>query len=419
MANSYNALSFRNFRLFWVGQFVSLIGTWMQNTVQPYLAYQLTNQPFYLGLIGFSASIPGLFITLPAGVYVEHMNKRIVVIIMQAVMMLQAFYLGYLTLAHLVTIWHIIILSFILGAASSIEITARQAMIAELISKNALPNAIALNSAIFNGARVIGPMLTAPFLLLLQNNGIGWAFIANGISYLFVLVSLLLIDSKPVLVPKLAQSSWMTDFKEGWTFIRATPIIAILIMVVTIPSFFGFPYNNQIPVFATNVFKALHDTEATVASRNSLLITAIGAGALVAAIGLAFYSSMRRKGLLLTIGQLIFAVSLIAFSYTSSLSMGVFLLVMAGWGTVTQLALTNTLIQLAVPDSLRGRVISVYFWAQTGVAPFGSLFIGFLAQVASAQVAVRVGGIVCLLGYLAVAIFKPVIWRNVREELTS
>jgi MFS family permease len=415
MTNSYQALSYRNFRLFWTGQFVSLIGTWMQNTVQPYLAYRLTNQPFYLGLIGFSSAIPALFITLPAGVYLERMNKRHVVIALQAVMMVQAIYLGILTLTGTVTIWHILALSFVLGLASAVEVSARQAMIAELIHKNALPNAIALNSAIFNAARVIGPSLTAPFLLLLHDNGIGWAFIANGISYLFVLISLVMMDNKPIISAKKEHFSWRAEFSEGIAFIRATPVVALLILVVTLPSFFGFPFSQQIPVFATDVFKTLQDTAASVASRNSLFITAVGAGALIAAVTLAVYSTLHRKGLWLTIGQITFAIAIIGFSLTTNLTVGVFLLVVAGWGTVTQLALTNTLIQLSVPDELRGRVISTYFWAQQGVAPFGSLFIGFLAQQAGAPAAVRIGGIVCLVGYLAVAFFKPTIRKVVVE----
>ncbi len=415
MSNSPNALSYHDFRIFWTGQFVSLIGTWMQNTVQPYLAYRLTNQPFYLGLIGFSGAIPALFITLPAGVYLERLNKRNVVIVMQGVMMLQAFFLAYLTLTGRVAIWHILFLSFILGLASAVEVSARQAMIAELVSKNAIPNAIALNSAIFNTARVIGPSLTAPFLLFFQDQGIGWAFFANGISYLFVLVSLLMIGSKPGILAKRPNFSLFSDLRDGIKYIRATPVVALLILVVTLPAFFGFPYSQQIPVFATDVFKTISDTSAAVASRNSLMITAVGVGALIAAIMLVFYSTLRHKGLLLTIGQITFAISLIGFSLTTSLPVGLLLLVLSGWGTVTQLALTNTLIQLAVPDALRGRVISTYFWAQQGIAPFGSLFIGFLAQQAGAPLALRVGGIICLVGYVAVALLNPIIRKTVVE----
>ena len=168
----------------------------MQNTVLPLLAYHLTSQPIYLGIIGFASAVPGLLFTLPAGVLVEKTDKRKVVIYMQGVMMLQAFAMAYLTFSGLVTIWYIVGLSFVLGAASAFELTARQAMLADIVGSKAIPSAIALNSSIFNGARVLGPSLTAPFLLLLHDQAIGWAFFANGVSYLFVLVSLLFMKTR-------------------------------------------------------------------------------------------------------------------------------------------------------------------------------------------------------------------------------
>lgn len=412
MANEFNALSYRDFRLFWSGQFVSLIGTWMQNTVQPLIAYMLTNQPFYLGLIGFAASLPGLLFTLPAGVLVEKMDKRRVVIAMQAVMMAQAFTLAYLTFSNQLTIWHILGLTILLGAASSFELTARQAMLVDMVGKKAIPNAIALNSAIFNGARVIGPTLTAPFLLLLHDQGFGWAFLANGISYLFVIFSLLFIRSKPrVVEPEAPRRSLVADFMDGQKFIRATPVVFMLILIVTIPSFFGFPFGQQMPVFASDILRGAQDTSTDVAARNSLLITAQGLGALIAAGMLALFSQIRRKGLALVVGQIAFALALIGFSFSRQAGLAAGLLVVVGWGTVTQLALTNTLIQLAVPDELRGRVISTYFWAQSAVAPFGSLAIGFLAQQLGAPVAVRIGGVICLLGYVVAHMLKPTV-RN-------
>jgi MFS family permease len=411
MANEYNALSYRDFRLFWSGQFVSLIGTWMQNTVLPLIAYRLTNQPIDLGLIGFAGSIPGLLFMLPAGVFIEKRDKRKIVIIMQVVMMLQAFVLAFLTFTDRLSILYIVLLTVIMGIASSVELTARQAMLVEMVGKKAIPNAIALNSAIFNGARVIGPTLTTPFLLLLHDQGFGWAFMANGISYLFVIVSLVLIKTKSKIEMDGAQRSLLAEFMEGPKFIKATPVVFWLILIVTIPSFFGFPFGQQMPVFASDVLKGLKDTSTDVATRNSLLITAQGFGALIAALMLALFSRIRRKGLALMIGQIAFAVALIGFSFALNSTFAAVLLIVVGWGTVTQLALTNTLIQLAVPDQLRGRVISTYFWAQTAMAPFGSLFIGYLAQQFSAPIAVRVGGIVCLAGYLAVHLFRPTI-RN-------
>ncbi len=189
----FPALASRDFFIFWVGQFISLIGTWMQNTTQPYLAYRITGSSFDLGLIAFSATLPTLILALPGGVLIERMDKRKIVIVMQVIEMVQAFFLAFLALTGRIQIWHLIWLSFVLGAASAIEITARQAMLIELVGKPALPNAIALQSTIFNLARVIGPSLTAIVLVLIKNQGEGWAFFANGVSFLFVIVGLFFV----------------------------------------------------------------------------------------------------------------------------------------------------------------------------------------------------------------------------------
>lgn len=399
--------------MFWSGQFVSLIGTWMQNTIQPLLAYQLTSQPIYLGLIGFATSLPGLLFTLPAGVLVEKIDKRKFVIFLQVVMMLQAFSMAYLTLSGLINIWMIIGLSFLLGLASAFEITARQSMVVELVSKKAIPSAIALNSGIFNTARVLGPSLTAPFLLLFQDQGIGWAFFANGVSYLFVILSLLWMESTPRKKIEGTRPNLFADFMVGQKYIRSSQVLFLLILIVTIPSFFGFPFGQLIPVFASDVLRGVQDSVATVNARNSLLMTAQGVGALLAAILLAIFTSIRRKGRLLVIGQVTFAAALVLFSFTNDTTIACLLLVFIGWGTITQLALTNTLIQLSVPDELRGRVISTYFWAQSAAAPFGSLLIGYLAENFNAPFAVRIGGIVCLVGYLSINFIKPAVRKSV------
>ena len=407
ISSRFPALGFRNFRLFWIGQFISLVGTWMQTTVQPYLAYQLTSEPIYLGLIGFASSLPALLIMLPSGVYIEKMDKRKVVIVMQAIMMVQALILGFLTLIGVVTIWDIVGLAFVLGIANAIEITARQAMIIELVNKETMPNAIALNSSIFNLARVVGPAFSAPFLLIFQGRGEGWAFVANGISYLFVIGGLLLINSKSKIDLASPKPNLVADFVAGQRYIRSASTLGLLIIMVTIPSFFGFPFSQQMPVFASTVLKSVGDTQSVLATRNSLMVASQGAGALIAALSLAAFSNIRHKGLALTIGQIVFAVALVGFSLAHSLTVAIFCLVLIGWGTVTHLAMTNTLIQLTIPDDFRGRVMSTYFWAQSGVAPFGSLFIGWLAQNWGASFAVTIGGSICLGGYLIIHLLRP------------
>ena len=406
--NRFPALASRDFTIFWIGQFISLIGTWMQNVTQPYLAYRISNQPFYLGLIGFSSSLPALLFMLPGGVIVEHMDKRSVVIAMQAVMMVQAFMLAFLALTGQITIWHIVVLSFVLGLANSVEITARQSMLIELAGKDALPNAIALQSTIFNAARVLGPALAGPLLVILQGSGEGWAFFANGVSYLFVIASLFLVHPKKEYSSNTGvRTSPVNEFREGQRYIRGSALIALLIFTAAVPGFAGFPAIQQVPAFARDIFHQVSDTEAIIAARNSAMITAQGVGALIAAVTIAVFSMMKHKGRLLTAGQFVFAMALIGLALTRSLEASLPLMLLIGWGTVTQLASTNTLIQLLVPNNLRGRVISTYLWAQNGVAPFGSLLIGWMAQTYGVSFAVLVGGGVCLGVAVVVHLFTP------------
>jgi MFS family permease len=354
---------------------------------------------------------------LPAGVYVERHDKRSIVILMQTLLMLQAFALAFLAITGRITIWQIVLLSFIAGLANSIEITARQAMIIELVEdRTIIPNAIALNSTIFNTARVIGPMLAAPFMLLLQDKGEGWAFFANGVSFMFVIVGLLFVNTRSVIPLREEGRSLFAEFMEGQRFVRKTPVVAMLILMVTVMAFFGFPYTQQLPVFARDVLRELGDTAAAVATRNSLLITAQGIGAFIAAISLALFSNVKRKGFFLSIGQITVAGGLIALSFTRRIGTAMPIMALLGWGTVTQLALTNTLIQLAAPNELRGRVISTYFWAMQGAAPFGSLLVGWMAQSWGAPLAVAIGGGVCLLTAMTIHSTQPVIRQATGSE---
>jgi MFS family permease len=406
----FPALSHRDFLIFWVGQFLSLIGTWMQSTIQPYLAYKLTGQPIYLGLIGFAGSLPALLLMLPGGVLVERVDKRKAVIVLQAIMMAQAFVMAWLTLTGRITIWHIILLSLLLGVAGAFETTARQSMLVDLVDKEALPNAIALNSTIFNLARVVGPSLTAPFLILLKTSGEGWAFFANGVSYLFVIIGLLFIARRSQARVTPPGSSFLEDFKDGQRYIFSTPGVAILILMVMVPSFVAWPALQQIPVFARDILKtAAVESDALVATRNSLLVTGQGVGALIAALVLALFSSIHNKGRLMMVGQYIFCIGMLGLGFSHSMVLSFISLVLIGWGTVTHLAITNTLIQLSVPDELRGRVVGTYFWALSGTAPFGSLLMGWLAQTQGAPFAVLAGSGLTLLAYLGFHTFRPAI----------
>jgi MFS family permease len=406
----FPALASRDFILFLVGQFISVIGTWMQNTAQPYLAYRISGRPLDLGLIGFAATLPTLLLALPAGVLVERWDKRRTVIIFQSIMSLQAFGLAALTFTGQIQIWHIGALALIFGTASAVEITARQAMLIELAGREALPSAIALQTTAFNVGRVIGPLIAA--WLLTSTGTEGSVFLANGVSFLFVIAGLLVAQTRYKIPHEVeARKSLGLEFREGLAYIRRNSVVAAIILMAALIGFFGFPLVQQIPALARDVLRTTSDTEALVAARTSHLYAAQGAGALAAALLAAYMSSSRNKGFMVMLGQVAFIFPLIALGYVPNLNISFLLLIFVGWGTVTQLVSMNTLIQVSVPNGLRGRVFSVYLWALQGVAPFGSLLIGWLAQNWGVPFAALIGGLVSLVSIGALHLVSPGVRR--------
>lgn len=410
MTRRFPALTSRDFTIFLVGQFLSVIGTWMQNTAQPYLAYRISGRPLDLGLIGFASTLPTLLLALPAGVLVERWDKRKTVIVFQSIMSLQALGLAALTFTGRIQIWHISLLALIFGIASAVEITARQAMLIELSGREALPSAISLQSMVFNVGRVIGP-LTASWLLTSTGTE-GSVFLANGVSYLFVIAGLFIIQTR-YKVPREpgVEKSLGMEFSEGLAYIRQNTLVATIILMAALVGFFGFPLLQQVPALARDVLKTASDAEAIVAARTSNLYAAQGVGALIAALLAAYTSSSRNKGLMVALGQIAFIIPLIALGYVRNLNVSLILLMMIGWGTVTQLVSMNTLIQVSVPNGLRGRVFSVYLWALQGVAPFGSLLIGWLAQNWGVPLAALTGGLVSLVSIGALHLLSPGVRR--------
>jgi MFS family permease len=406
----FPALASRDYVIFLVGQFISVIGTWMQNTAQPYLAYRITGRPLDLGFIGFASTLPTLLLALPAGVLVERWDKRRTVIIFQSIMSLQAFGLAALTFTGQIQIWHIAVLALIFGTASAVEITARQAMLIELAGREALPSAIALQTTAFNVGRVIGP-LTASWLLTSTGTE-GSVFVTNGLSFLFVIAGLIVAQTRYKIPRELdARKSLGLEFREGLVYIRRNTLVASIILMSALVGFFGFPLVQQIPALARDVLRTAIDTESVVAARTSLLYAAQGAGALTAAILAAYTSSSRNKGVMVVLGQIAFIIPLIALGYVQNLSVSLILLVLIGWGTVSQLVSMNTLIQVSVPNGLRGRVFSVYLWALQGVAPFGSLLIGWLAQNWGVPIAALTGGLVSLVSIGVLHLANPGVHR--------
>ncbi|HNF93794.1 MAG TPA: MFS transporter [Anaerolineales bacterium] len=392
----FPALASRDYVLFVVGQFISVIGTWMQATALPYLAYRISGRPLDLGLIGFSNTLPTLLFALPAGVLVEHLDKRKAVILLQAVMSVQAFGLTYLAFTGQLEIWHILVLAFIYGSAVSVEVTARQAMLIELAGKEALPSAIALQTTAFNLGRVIGPLLAAWLIAISGNEGT--VFLANGVSYVFVIIGLFFARTRYRVEPEAKTSQGMgSEFKEGVRYIRSNTIVFSAILMSALLGFFGIPLVQQLPAIARDILQPLLTSEAAIATRTSNLYTAQGIGAVTAAFMMAYFATANKNSTLLW-GQILFIFPIIVLGLTTNASLAFFLLIFIGWGTVVQLISMNTMIQMRVPNDLRGRVFSIYFWGLQGVAPFGSILIGWIAQTRDVQFAIVAGGIACLVG---------------------
>jgi MFS family permease len=411
LTRRFPALGSRDFAIFWVGHLISLIGSSMQNTAQPLLAYRISGRPFDLGLIAFALTLPTFFLAIPGGVLIEHMDKRRVIIAMQAVMMLDTFILAILALGGHIQIWHIVLLSLILGIATAFEITARQAMLIELVGRDLLPNAIALQSTAFNLSRVLGPALVAPALLFFSVNGEGWIFLLNAFSFAAILISLLFVHPKFADPRQPRSLPMLEEFREGMRYLAANSHVSLLIVIAAMLGFFAFPIIQQLPVVSQDLLRQVSDTKAIVDLRNSMIYTAQGVGALVAAFMIAFNNTARLRGLRLLLGEALFIFGMIAIPFSLSLWPAMIVIALMGWGAVTQLATMNTLIQLQVPNALRGRVFSIYLWALQGIAPFGSLFVGWMTEKFGLPATTILCGIICLLVIGGIQLFQPKI-RN-------
>jgi len=409
LSRRFPALASRDFAIFWVGHLFSLIGTWMQNTALPLLAYRLSGRPFDLGLIGFAVLLPTFFLAIPGGVLIEHVDKRKAIIVLQTIMMLDTFALAYLTLSGQIQIWHIVITSLILGIASAFEITARQSMLIELVGRKSLPNAIALQATAFNISRMLGPALIVPVFFLFPKNSEGWVFLLNSISFIAIVTSLFFVRTlyKTPVEPRTRPI--LTELREGIQYISNTPAVGLLIIIASMLGIFGFPIVQQLPVISKDLLGQIGDTKAIVDMRNSFLYTAQGAGALIAAFSIAMNNSERRRGLRLLLGEAAFILGMMIIPLSRSLWTAIIIIAFMGWGSVTQLATMNTLIQTQVPDALRGRVFSIYLWALQGVAPFGSLLIGWMTQEFGLSTTTLICGLTSLTVIGGIQLFRPVV----------
>jgi MFS family permease len=401
-SHALSSLKHRNFRLFWFSQMISLMGTWMQNMAQGWLVLSLTDSAFKLGLVTAVQFTPMLMFSLVAGAVADRLPKRRMLIVTQVSLMLLALILGILTVTNRVQYWHVIVLAGLLGTANAVDMPARQSFIVEMVGKADLMNAIALNSSIFNAARVVGPALAG---LTIGWLGIGPCFLLNAASFLPIIISLMLIRTSPM-GQKWEQPSearlW-ENIREGLSYIGQTPLLFRTIILMALMSIFALNFNVLTPVLA-------RDNLGQDAEGCGYLMSAIGIGALMGAVTLAMIShhGPRRKILLGgAVGLCTFEVLL---ALTTSYKWALLLLALTGWSMITFTASVNTTLQLNVPDHLRGRIMSVYALVFGGVLPIGSLFSGYVAQLWGAPRSLVLGA---LLGLFSVS---SVVFLERRED---
>ncbi len=371
--------------------FVSLIGTWIQTVAQSWLVFELTHSAFLLGLVGFLSAIPIFAISLFAGVVTDRINKKIILLFTQNIFMVLAFILAVLTQYRIITTWQIMFIALLNGTVMAFDAPARQAVVVELVGKDKLLNGIALNSAAFNSARIIGPALAGIFISVIGMSG---CFYVNGISFLAVILALLAIKINGI--PKReTKAEMMRELMEGLTFIRQNRIILILIIIVGITSLFGISYVILMPIFADRILKVG-------AKGLGMLMSSAGLGALAAALFLAGLGDFKYKGKLLIVSLMLFSASLIAFAVSKSYLLSLGTLLFIGFSSVSSISLINTMLQTLVPDRLRGRIMSAFMFTFAGIMPFGNLFAGALAHVWGVSWAVALGGFICGVSFLII-----------------
>lgn len=385
------ALHHRNYRLFFCGQLISVIGTWMQVVGQSWLVYRLTDSAILLGLVRFASLIPVLLLSPVGGSFADRHNRHRIVIVTQTIAMALAFILAGLTFTGTVRVWHIFVLAASLGVVNSFDIPTRQAFVVDLVGRDDLINAIALNSSTINGARIVGPAVAG---LLVATVGEGWCFFINAISYVAVIVGLLLMKIT-VQVHVTVPGSALEGVIEGFRYVKHTRPVRALLLLIAVVSLMGVPYMVLMPIFADEVLGAG-------ARGLGLLMAAAGCGALVGGFLLASKRDVEglRRWVPLAAGG--FGVGLVLFSLSQSFWLSIAILVPTGFCMMLETASSNTLIQSIVPDQLRGRVMAVYSMMFLGMAPFGSLLAGALAHHFGAPATVSFGGAVCI---IAAAVF--------------
>lgn len=400
LPQTFRALKHRNFRLYWTSNTVSFIGSWMQTIAQGWLVYRLTNSAIALGLVGFAQYLPVLLFGLFGGALADRFSKRDLLLFTQSASLLQALTLAILTSIGLVQVWQIMALAFLLGVIQAFDAPARQAMVMEMVGRDDLTNAIALNSSSFNVARIVGTALGG---LLVATIGEAGCFYLNSTSYLAIIGALLRVELPQEARNAQGAAVW-AQIREGLRYARSNPIILALLGLVSISTIFGFSYTTLMPIFAGDVLQIGP-------SGYGLLLAGTGVGALGAALLLASRASSLRQGRWLTVGNLLFPSMLLILASSRTVALSWVALVGVGFGLILQNVNVNALLQTIAPEGYRGRVMSLYAMTFTGMVPLGSLQAGAVANAASAPIAVAVGSLICLLFALVIYWKVPQIRR--------
>ena len=382
---TFASFGHRNYRLWFMGQSASLVGTWMQLTALGFLVFELTHSPAFLGYVGFASGIPIWLFTLFGGAVSDRVPRRNLLLVTQATMMGLAFILAALTFLGHIQPWHIVILAFGLGTANAFDTPARQAFVVELVGHEDLSNAIALNSTMINLATAVGPAIAGVVYGLF---GPGWCFTLNGISFIAVISALRRIRLQPR-PPQVRPGTALGDLAEGLRYVASHPTIRVLIGVVMVTMVFGMSFVTLMPAWAVKVLGGDSTT-------NGFLHSARGVGSLLGGLMIASFARAKIKGRLLTLGSLLFPVLLLVWSTVRWLPLSLLLIVGVGWGLMLVLNMANILVQSHVPDALRGRVMSVHAISVFGMLPIGSLLLGSVAQKIGEPITVSLGALVVL-----------------------
>jgi len=389
-SHAWRALRHRNFRLFFGGQSISLIGTWMTRVATSWLVYRLTKSSLLLGTVSFAGQIPTFLLAPLAGVIVDRIDRRKVLVWTQALAMLQSLALAWLTLTHRINITEVLILSSMQGIINAFDMPGRQSFMVKMVEDLAdLSNAIAINSSMVNVARLIGPSLAG---ILIAATNEGWCFLVDGISYIAVIASLMMMRVASATEPG-RRTSMLAQLREGWDYVAGFPPIRTILLLFALLSLMGWPFMVLMPIFAAQV---LHGGPHTL----GFLMGAVGVGSLISALSLVMRRSVRGLGKMIPIAATAFGVGLICFGLSTNLWLSMALLLLAGFGMMQGLTASNTIIQTLVDEKMRGRVMSYYTMAFVGMAPFGSLLAGTLAHLIGTPRTVIVSGLACILGGL-------------------